>query len=374
MKILYIAHYKEGSGWSQAAIDYISALDQNGFDVVCRNIQLTNNNPNVPDRILELESKPLTNIDFCIQHVLPHHLVSTKKFKKNIAFFVSESDSVKNTYWYQYLHKMDSIWVPNSTNKKTLEQDGLGDIQVVPHTFDLNKYDKTKLKTLNLYSTRNKFKFYYIGDFNDRKNLIGIIRSFHSEFCHGENVCLVLKIKRHGLDHSQLNNIFSKFSQQIKSNLRLHKDESMFANEVIITANMTNNMIYDLHNTCDCFVNISHGEAWSIPAFEAMAMGNTPICSNEGGPKEFIDDSNHGTGKLINGVYSVCTYSDPAFKETFTGRDNWFIPSELETRKTMRYYFENAHAIDRSAGLKQAEKFSYNNIANRIKDILNEQY
>ena len=219
----------------------------------------------------------------------------------------------------------------------------------------------------------NKFKFYYIGDLNDRKNLIGIIRSFHSEFCHGENVCLVLKIKKHGVAENQLTDMFQKFSHAIKTNLRLHKDPSMFATEIVITANMSNSMIYDLHNTCDCFVNISHGEAWSIPAFEAMAMGNTPICSNEGGPNEFIDSDNLATGKLINGVYSVCTYNDPAFKETFTGRENWFIPSELETRKAMRYYYENSSTINRSEGLIQAEKFSYNNIANKIKDILNEQ-
>ena len=31
MKVLYIAHYKEGTGWSQAAIDYILAMDSVGI-------------------------------------------------------------------------------------------------------------------------------------------------------------------------------------------------------------------------------------------------------------------------------------------------------------------------------------------------------
>jgi hypothetical protein len=84
MKILYIAHYKEGSGWSRAALDYILALDQNGFDVVCRNIQLTSTEHHVPERIHELESKSLDGVDVCIQHLLPHHMIGTKKFKKNI--------------------------------------------------------------------------------------------------------------------------------------------------------------------------------------------------------------------------------------------------------------------------------------------------
>ena len=87
MKILYIGHYKENSGWSQAAIDYILSLDSAGLDIVCKNIKLTNNEYNIPERILELEQKDSKNIDYCIQHVLPHHLVATTKFKKNISYF-----------------------------------------------------------------------------------------------------------------------------------------------------------------------------------------------------------------------------------------------------------------------------------------------
>ena len=34
MKVLYLGHYKEGTGWSQAAIDYILAMDSVGIDVV----------------------------------------------------------------------------------------------------------------------------------------------------------------------------------------------------------------------------------------------------------------------------------------------------------------------------------------------------
>jgi glycosyltransferase involved in cell wall biosynthesis len=371
MKILYVAHYKENSGWSQAAIDYISALDQNGFDVVCRNIKLTNSDPKIPDRILELESKPLTGIDFCIQHVLPHHIVGTGKFKKNIAFFVGESDTIKYNFWYSYLKNVDEVWVPNETNKSVLQKDGIDKVHVVPHTFDMSKYTKGRNK-LNLYSANSKFKFYYIGDLNDRKNLLGIIRSFNSEFCNGENVCLILKLRHSGIPPQQLNDSFVRFSQQIKNSLRIHKDPHMFPTEIVITADMSQDMIYDLHNTCDCFINISHGEAWSIPAFEAMAMGKTPISSNDGGPKEFIDINDKNTGTLIDGVYSVCTYGDPAFKETFTGRENWFIPSEADTRKAMRYYYENANNIDRTSGFTQAARFSYQNIASTIKDILHE--
>tara|TARA_Y100000356_G_scaffold108495_1_gene94854 strand:+ start:502 stop:744 length:243 start_codon:yes stop_codon:yes gene_type:complete len=50
MKVLYFGHYKEGTGWAQAAIDYILALDSVGVDVVCRNINLTGVEHQVPKK------------------------------------------------------------------------------------------------------------------------------------------------------------------------------------------------------------------------------------------------------------------------------------------------------------------------------------
>ena len=81
MKVLYLGHYKEGTGWSVAAINNILALNKQDIDLVTRNVRLTKE-VEVPEEILELEKKDLQNIDVCIQHVLPHHLTATTKFKK----------------------------------------------------------------------------------------------------------------------------------------------------------------------------------------------------------------------------------------------------------------------------------------------------
>ena len=172
MKVLYLAHYKEGTGWSQAAIDYIMALDSVGIDVVCRNIRLTNKTGELPDKILKLEQKSLQGCTACIQHLLPHHLVGTSRFDKNVSYFVSESTSIKTTPWFPQLQQMDEVWVPNSDLQNGLIEDKLFNdadrIKLVPHTFDLNKYTKTYRKIM-IDNIDHKFKFYYIGEFNDRK-------------------------------------------------------------------------------------------------------------------------------------------------------------------------------------------------------------
>ena len=83
MKVLYIGHYKEFGGWATAAKNYILALDSVGVDVVCRNVTLTRDRK-IDGRLAELEDRSVEGCDICIQHLLPHHLIGTKRFKKNI--------------------------------------------------------------------------------------------------------------------------------------------------------------------------------------------------------------------------------------------------------------------------------------------------
>lgn len=371
MKVLYLAHYKEGTGWSRAAIDYIMALDSVGVDVVCRNIKLTDRIGEVPDKILELEKKSFDDCTVCIQHILPHHLVGTHHFDKNIAYFVSESISIKTTPWFPQLQQMDEVWVPNSDLQNKLTEDNLFNdpdrIRLVPHTFDLDKYTKG-YRQIFIASIDHKFKFYYIGEFNDRKNLESVIKSFHSEFDRSEPVALILKVKRHGVSPQQLTSQVEQLCQEIKNKMRMYPSVDDYHREVIISDEMDDDGINSLHQYGDCFVCVSHGEGWSIPSFDAMGFENTPICSAAGGPKDFIDSPT--TGSCVDGVYSVCDSVDSAFPEMFTGREEWFVPCEHQIKNCMRYYYQNRDKVGRSAGLTQADKFSYENVGNQIKEYL----
>jgi glycosyltransferase involved in cell wall biosynthesis len=368
MKILYIGHYKENSGWSKAATDLILAIDSVGIDVVCRNIKLTDKTPNVSNRILELEKKNLSDIDVCIQHVLPHHLTGTSKFKKNIAYYVGESNTLKYNNWYSNLKLMDELWVPNNTAIKNMQKDKFENVKYVPHAFDLSVYKNVQNNRINFGSKDNTFKFYYIADLNERKNIESVIRCFHSEFHKYESVSLVLKIKKFGVHPSELHNHIKGICDSIKKTLRIYPKIEDYHQEIIISEDMTGEEINILHNSCDCLLNTTHGEGWSIPAFDAMCFGKTPICSNEGGPKEFIKNKECGT--LINGINGICEHSDPAFPNIFTGRESWFVPDEEEIKSAMRFYYENRDTIDRTRGIKDAEEFSYEKVGNLIRGLL----
>lgn len=370
MKLLYLGHYKESSGWSKAAINAIEAINTTDIDITCRDIKLTENKPNVTDTVLNLEKKPLTDIDFCIQHLLPHHLVGTTKFKKNIAYFVAESTSIEYHHWSNNLGLMDEIWVPNADMKDNLLFDGFTNVKVIPHAFDIKKYADTGNR-IKFNNKNHTFKFYTICEIDDRKNLESIIRCFHSEFHANEPVSLVLKIKRPHIDPNNLRNEIGSFCDKIKSSMRLYQNIQDYHQEIIITEDFTDDQINTLHMSCDCFVCPTHGEGWSIPAFDAMCFGKTPICSNEGGPKEFIDQNDKNTGYLINGQHGICSHKNPAFPDLFTGRDNWFMPNELEIKEAMRYYYENRQCIQKNAGIDRGKEFSYENVGIKIKEALN---
>lgn len=372
MKVLYIGHYREHSGWSNWAFDTIQALRMAGVDVVCRNIKLTDSVVNVPQFIQECESKNLNDVDVCIQNVLPHHLTGSDKFKKNIAYFVHEMDSIKNHNWRHNLDLVDQVWVPNTDLKNRMINDGFSDnrVKVIPNSCNISKYSDNKQR-IYFDHKNHTFKFYFISELDDRKNLESIIKCFHSEFHSSEPVSLVLKVKRNGVHANDLRNGMIKICDEIKRQMRMYKDLKDYNHEIIITEDFTDEQMKTLHLSCDCFVGPTHGEGWGIPAFDAMCFGNTPICSNEGGPKDFIDPNNKNTGYLINGINGICNHKNPAFFDIFTGRNSWFIPDEIEVKKAMRYYYEN-RCSKNSDGLKQGDKFSYFNVGTLIKETLND--
>lgn len=373
MRILYIGHLHEGTGWSKAAINNILALQNNGQDVVSRSIKLTQNNNTVSEEVEKTLKKEVKDIDVCIQHVLPHHLSASSLFKKNVAFFEAETSTIKHINWYYNLRLMDEIWVPCNHNKNVLVNDGIEDnkVKVIPHTFNISDYERQDFEMS--IGTKGFFKFYTVSDLNDRKNIDSIIRCFHSEFASHEPVELVLKISQNSMSSEVVRNILVSKINAVKERLRIYKDINLYKKDIILTDYLSIEDLKKFHQCCNCFVSPSHGEGFSIPAFEAMLYGNTPICSNDGGPKDFIDHKDSNTGFLVNGVYDICNTGNAAFSEINTGLEEWFHPSESEIKKAMRFYYENKHNIDRNKGMERGKNFDNKVVVKKMMELLNDE-
>jgi len=118
----------------------------------------------------------------------------------------------------------------------------------------------------------------------------------------------------------------------------------------------------------------SYGEAWCLPAFDAMAMGNTPICTNVGGMSDFLSD---GGGILVDGILEPAFGMTETFQDLHTGREDCVSVDVRKLQKAMRrmYYLSSISDekyIDlQKQGRTIAEKYCYNTIGNKIKEALN---
>ena len=366
MKVLFITHLREQSNWSETAIDYIMAMKDVGIDVVVRDVCV---NPayrtaKVPMGIIALEKKPIEGCDICIQNVLPHLVSYSASFKKNIAMFSVEASSLRESFWFKPLELMDEVWVNNNELRSNLIEDGIDSkVRFVPPPSSTDW-----LTSQSKLFDDDTFKFYYIGDILEMNNLPSLLKCFHSEFSREEPVSLVIHPTT-AVPPEQRNSAVDSVSQQVKSSLRMYPNTEMYKKEAVINKDLSREGLLALHNTCDCFVSTSHGESWSRPAFEAMAFGNTPIVGNSMGNVDFITNS-LDTGVLVGGSYDICSNSTPSFPDLQTGKEVWFSVSESEFRRWMRHYYNNREKTNKSTGLERAKDFSYKNIGNIIKEIL----
>ena len=376
MKVLFIGCYREGTGWGNAAIDYILAMDSAGIDVVCRPVKLNDKNPDVPKRIVELENKSSSGSDVCIQNVLPHHMDFNGGFKKNIALYFTETSSFEYSIWPNRINQLDEAWVCCEHNKTVSKNSGINiPIKVVPIPTDISKFESTYDKS-KLPDIENNFCFYFIGDITRRKNLVALIKAFHLEFSPNEPVSLVIKANKFGESEDSLLSHISEISGQVKENLKLYSNTDTYKKEIVITRTLTDLEVMSLHYTMDCFVMPSFGEAWCIPAFDAMGFGNTPICTNTGGMSDFL---NKGGGFLIDGTSEPAFGMKDTFQDIYTGYEDWVNINIRKLQASMRSVYELETTTNteykniQSDGRKRVYDYSYSAIGELIKKEL-EQY
>ncbi len=376
MKVLYISNYKDGTGWGNAATDYILAMDSVGIDVVCRSISFNGGKGDVHPRILELEKKSSRHSNICIQHLLPHMLDYNGRFEKNIALYESETSNFKSSRWTEYINTMDEAWVVNQQMENASIESGVDvPIKIIPHTFDTSKYDK-EYKPLDIpyMDIENKFVFYFIGEAIRRKNLFALIKAFHLEFDVDEPVDLIIKAHKSGMDDDECGKYIKELCTAVKENLKLYPNIDSYKSEFITTGFLDSEKMMRFHKTMDCFVMPSYGEAWCLPAFDAMAMGNTPICTNVGGMSDFLSD---GGGILVDGTLEPAFGMTETFQDLHTGREDCVSVDVRKLQKAMRrMYYLSSISDEKYVDLQKqgrtiAEKYCYNTIGNKIKEALN---
>lgn len=372
MKVLYTSVYRDGTGYANAAISNILALEAAGVDVVCRPITLTGVKDKVSP-VAHLENKDTQGIDVCIQHILPS-LFEYRAGVKNIGFFEWETNHFRKSNWAKYCNLMDEIWVPCKHNQQAAWDSGVTvPVRIVPHACDPKKFEQV-LARLDIPEIKDKFVFYTIAEMTKRKNFATLIRGYYSAFTSRDNVILLIKTNVPGKDESESLGHIKSMCEEIKKQMHLYKNHEMYPKIAIITRRLTEEELNRLHITADCFVLPSRGEAWCIPAHDAMGFGNPVLVSNHGGFIDLVGDS-ASKDLLIKGQMTNCFGMSEMFSDLYTGDEEWFepnIPDLISKMKHVKHTYGTRLNHDAYGSVcQQALSFNYENVGEISKEALN---
>lgn len=390
MKIAYIAPYRDGTGYSNQAINNMLSLEAGGIDVVARSVRLSpHSNHELAKRVEHLEEKTTDSVDVVIQHVLPHQF-EYKAGIKNIGMFDWETTHFKRSNWTHCCSLMDEIWVPSIQNAQAVRDSDVNvPVKIFPCACNVQRFDNAP-DPLIIDKINGKCVFYTIGEMTRRKNIIAVLRAFYTAFSLRDDVALVIKTSIPGKSPDEATNTLRSAIDDIKRSMHTYVRQAYYPPVACITDFLSDHKLDQLHVACDVFVSASHGEAWGIPAHDAMGLGNPVILSNWGSFPEltyaqaaeywepetqrFRWPGEIDCGWLVKGQFTPCFGHVDSFPDLYTGDELWFDPDIYHLVKCMEQAYkewqdEKLHTRGKAAN-KRAAEFSYEKIGQVAKELL----
>jgi hypothetical protein len=267
VKVIYFSHAGNPTGLGYAASDYVKSLGRiNG---------------------MELESAPLAaavdadvlGVDVVLYHGMPAQLaelapqIEARRGKvKQVGVTVWETSRLPSQY-AKPLGLLDAVIVPSSfcqeifagalTAKHT-------SVHRVPHCFDPMAWP------VHDRPQGDRFTFYTIGGWGERKNVLGVLRAYLHEFSREDKVRLV--VLSNGVRFDVIESVLAR------SGIPLGEMPAMF----IPDGSFSQEEIVRLHQDSDCFVSATRGEGWGLGMFEALVMQRPVVAPAYGGQREFL--------------------------------------------------------------------------------------
>lgn len=373
MKVLYIGNYKDGTGWGNAAMHNIRALNFAGIDVVPRYVSYSGNpdDNNCYKDVLELEKKNLKNVDVCIQHVLPtDFFYSTPNPKwKNVCMFETENTNYRYSQWHKYINMFDNLFIPNSRMKDDAWHSGVEiynkKIHVVNHCLDTELY-KNFQPTEFIDIPGGHYTFCFVGEMNKRKNISAIIKAFHKAFHPSENINLFLKLSGGGFQSNQdAMSFFNEFHTKLTNSMKIR---NKYKEPYVVFGRLPHQTLLSYMSQCHCFVCASYGEAWCIPALEAGALGLNTIYTNGTGLSEFVYKN------TVESKEVSCFDALDTLPELSSSHDSWMEIDidDLSHKMRLSYDKRKMHKESKNFFIENAMIYNYERTGRQFVEALND--
>jgi glycosyltransferase involved in cell wall biosynthesis len=335
MKIRYYGHVGVPTGFGVAAAEMCMAILGAGHD-----LEISTDGTACHPRYLPLarcfrDEPALSTPDAVIVHTLPLDCAMFLQ-KRQIRERYPDALCVACTTWEgaskvptkvaASFAAFDRVWVPSSVTARSCMISESDPVQVVPHPFEEATWDPFPSPP-----PRQPYRFYYIGAWTARKNVAGLIRAYLRTFDADDDVELVIQSAGAGPSVGEVAILSTGLADGPVPTIR-------FSNR-----RMTDEEIWALHRECHCFVTATRGEAWNLPAFDAMLAQRHVIAPSGMGHVDFLRD----TSARFYGVHPVPAFGDVQLVDApdappghaaahyvatqgMTARSDWYEPDLIE--------------------------------------------
>jgi len=233
----------------------------------------------------------LTTPDVAIVHTLPGDCPTVRRIVREterhpdagarypwVAYTTWEASSAPAALVQALDESFDEIWHPSTYSADAFDEH-LGDpplCNVIPHAFDEATLEHRGLRCAG--SDLDVYRFYYIGSWNNRKNPAALIRAYAHAFGTETSTAQLLlacgAVPRERFTHALACTGLDVRALQTRIKLS--------------TQWLRDDDIAKLHQSADCFVTATRGEAWNLPAFDAMLAGRHIIAPQGTGHCDFL--------------------------------------------------------------------------------------
>jgi len=377
VKIRLYSHLQQPTGYGRAARELARAMDIARVELDLRTV-----GPRDAGWSLEAEGLPSHEIpdpDAVIVHTLPgdcHRVLEIEGLRRGagpklVAYTTWEALTAPPEVLQPLVESFDQIWVPSASTAASLatalpRTSAHGEpemIRVIPHCYD----DCADPPAPASPPDAERFRFYWIGAWTARKNPGGLIRAFALAFPAGSRAELVL--------HSPGCSMDAFVAALAATGLQQHELPPI----VLSRQHLTEGSLAALHRESDCFVTAARGEAWNLPAFDAMLAGRHVIAQYGLGSDEFLAGT---SADLIDGWESPAQV-DVSFAHSSDGsismktigaqgmsaRSLWLEPNLCSLADAMRAAFESRKRTIK-IDYNVAERFGYAAVEKQVLDAL----
>lgn len=349
----------DSSGFGEMQRRILLALDTLGWNITIKPFASLNapiidpHNKSKLNKMLNNTSIPFGSpqLFFC-----PAPMFNPDPHYYNIGFTMTEVDKINNE-WVTKCNGMDEVWVPSLFNYQTFLSCGV----------DMNKLKimhlgvDTNIFKPSLHSEDEIFTFLSISEFIPRKAFDLLLEAFCEEFTGNEPVRLIVKAYenwgKNSPDNDTLLKLYNSIAKKFPSPPLIN----------LVTEILPYDTLPSIYQKANCYVSVSRGEGWNLPAIEAMSCGIPTIAHNWSGHTEFINDEN---GFFID-VNELETIPDFCCEGA-----RWIKVNKTLIKNKLRFVYENKPLV-KEKGTKAREHiekhFSIDKIAQRISQELHDK-